>query len=109
MIYESTSDKPKMTEQDYIDKYTKQCVLIRGSQNWHKGTGIKIESHQLKEKISMNGCKSCSSKNVLVTAAQRRVHMFSGDIYWDFELFCKDCSRYAQRSYSENKCIRKIT
>ncbi len=50
----------------------------------------------------MNGCKSCSSKNVLVIAAQRCVHMFSGDEYWDYEIYCEDCSKNTQRSYADN-------
>jgi len=92
MIYERISDNPEFIEMDYLNKYKKKCTLIKGNQDWYKGTGISIEEHPLSKKINMSGCKNCESNNVKVIAAQRCVHMFSGDVYWDYELFCIDCS-----------------
>lgn len=104
LIYERTSKKPEFIEEDYITRYNEPCSYIRElGKYWYKGTGILIEDHPLQKFINMRGCANCKSENVLVIAAQRSVHPMNGDVYWDYEIRCKDCGMYTQRSFSENE------
>lgn len=102
MTSEWINNEPQLIEKDYKKRYKTPCSLFKGFQNWYKGTGISPQDHPLNGYINMKGCGNCKSENVKVIAAEWNVAYHSGDVYWDYEIYCEDCGKYTQRAYAEN-------
>lgn len=83
---------------------SEECKLI--SEHYtgkeYSGNGISLHEHPLyKKPIKMKPC-NCGSFNAKVIFAKYCIHPMSGDLYWDYEIFCPDCKKYTLRSYAEN-------
>lgn len=93
---------PALTLADYQQCFASDGAVFADGSGWYRGTGIAPAAHPLAGEIPFAGCEHCTSRNVLVIAAQRSIHPMSGDEYWDYELVCQICGRFTQRSYAEN-------
>ena len=105
MLYEKVQVLLRFASNDWKTLYDNELVPDEGN-DWDgkvfRGSGIPIEEHPLKENCNMRGCGNCDSEHVKVIYAQWSVSVASGDSYWDYELFCEECSMYTSRSFSEN-------
>lgn len=97
-------DKPELVPGNYREIFTEACARVGpdGLEQKFQGRGIDPAHHPLRDRIRMHGCGHCQSARVLVIYARWVVHPFSGDTYWDYEVFCEACGKYTQRAFAGN-------
>jgi hypothetical protein len=105
MLYEQVTDVPRLASMDYQTRFS-QPVIPDERNDWDgkifRGTGVPIKDHPQNGSINMYGCGNCKSDNVAIIYTQWSVSVASGDVYWDYELVCKDCSKFTSKSFSDN-------
>jgi len=105
MVYQVISDSPRLASDDWSSMSSEPLVADDSNDYTsmiYRGNGVKIDAHPLKDRLHMNGCGNCRGENVLIIYAQWSVSTASGNEYWDYEMFCRDCGKYTSRSFSEN-------
>lgn len=105
MVYEVISDLPRLAPKEWKSIFNEELVPDQNN-DWdgliYRGTGVVIDEHPMKDRLHMHGCGNCNSEDVIIIYAQWSVSVASGNEYWDYEMFCKNCEKYTSRSFSEN-------
>ena len=105
MLYERVTDSPSFVSNEFESEYAEPLIANERNEGvWQEfwGTGVPFEEHPLKSHINFYGCGECKSSNVDVIYGHWSVSTASGDDYWDYEIVCKDCGKFTDRSFNEN-------
>ena len=98
---EVVTRNPKFIQKKYKKIYKEPYKkVIEFGAEWYKGTGILWGDHPLKNYIPKwaSACALCKNETKII-AAHYVLHVDSGNISWDCEVYCENCKRYTQRSY----------
>lgn len=98
----TTSDAPVYLGEDGARVLAPCEPVRRGGQTWYLGTGVSPQEHPLARSIAFEPCGRCGARDVRVVAAQFAVHLMTGDRYHDYEIACRACGAFTQRSFAEN-------
>ena len=105
-IDRSSSKTPILnTTREFYAKDTLPCIEEEyGFQTWYHGTGLPASQHPDERHIPTEEvyCNQCGSPEVLMIAWQWCVHPFSGDQYYDGEVWCPNCQSFTAFSFAEN-------